>query len=75
MCIVSVISEALPNQGILWQYWPPQQILDLSEVIKKLDSIDKKLGLKDCNDPIKESFLSELAKRVEAIEKRLTTPL
>lgn len=75
MCIVSAVSEALPKQNIPWQQWPTQQILDLSEVIKKLDSIDKKLGLKDCNDSLKESFLSELANRVEAIEKRLTTPL
>jgi hypothetical protein len=42
----------------------------MAEVIRLLDSIDKKLGAKDCVDATKEKFLADLDARVKALEAR-----
>src|SRR5579863_5538870 len=74
MCIVSMISTGIPLQRPPYndlQTWPRQEILDLSEIIKRLDRIDKKLGLKDCKDDAKESFLKELEELVEKYKDKM----
>lgn len=74
MCIVSMITQEIPKQFPNWQQqFTPQQVVDLSEVLKKLDAIDKKLGAKDCKDESKAKFLEELAalrQRVEELESK-----
>ena len=73
MCFVSLVTTGIPNQpgyGRL-QNWPDQQLLDLSEVLKRLDKIDQALGLRDCKDQEKAAFLKELEDRVTDIEKKL----
>jgi hypothetical protein len=69
MCLVSVVVGAVGNQLPPLTQWPMQQVSEMQKVIKLLESIDKKLGVKDCYDPTKEGFLAELAKRVEALEQ------
>ena len=68
MCFVSLVSSGLQTQNQPFgqlQNWPPQQVIDLSEVIRRLDRIDQVLGLKDCKDEAKEKFLKELNDLVE----------
>jgi hypothetical protein len=45
-----------------------QQVTDMQRVVKLLESIDKKLGAKDCVDETKEGFLAALDARVKALE-------
>lgn len=70
MCFVSNISDGYYGQipFVPLQNWPPQQVIDLSEVIRRLDDIDKKLGLRDCMDDQKQKFMDELNIRLTKIE-------
>lgn len=70
MCAVSaVIGHAMQHfQGI--NTWPLQPAVDLSEVIKRLDKIDKALGSRDCHEPTKDEFLKTLEARIAELEKQ-----
>lgn len=69
MCVVSVIIKESQAQWGGIQGWPLQQVSEMQQIIQKLAEIDRKLGAKDCIDPVKEKFLADLDKRVEALEK------
>jgi len=63
MCFVSLVTSCFPNQVPPFhqlENWPKEQVLDLAEVLRRLDRIDKALGLRDCKDESKEKFLKEL---------------
>lgn len=68
MCLVSVVTQGAIGQLPPLNKWPMQQVSEMREVIRLLESIDRKLGAKDCVDETKESFLAELDKRVSALE-------
>lgn len=66
MCIVSAISDGWYRpSGDPYPYTPS------NPWTRRLDALDKKLGLRDCKDEQKEKFLAELAARVAEIEARL----
>lgn len=46
-------------------------VLLLNQAIKRLDEMDKRMGLRECKDEAKEKFLNELAVRVAQVEKDL----
>jgi|HubBroStandDraft_4_1064222.scaffolds.fasta_scaffold04643_1 hypothetical protein len=70
MCFVSVVTASIPNQYLApISQWDFQTVNDFQEVIKRLDAIDKRLGARDCVDPVKEKFFEELAARVAVLEK------
>lgn len=53
-----------------WPYqWPYQQAVDMAEILKRLDGLDKKLGVKDCFDPTKDEFIQKLKERIESLER------
>lgn len=70
MCVVSVITEAIGNQLPPLSQWNYQQVTDLSQVIKLLEGIDKKLGAKDCINENKQKFLDELDLRIRVLEAK-----
>lgn len=75
MCFVSLVATEFNQPGVgSIQSWPAQQVLDLSEVILKLDKIDKALELRNCQDAAKEKFLTDLIDRVNEIAKERTAP-
>lgn len=49
--------------------WSPESLNDLKEILKRLDELDKKLGLAHCEDPKKAEWLKGLEKRVKKLEK------
>lgn len=71
MCSVSMITNNFDKQYPPINQWPYQQAVDLSEVLKKLDDIDKKMGAKDCNETGKEAFFKALEDRIAALEAKV----
>jgi hypothetical protein len=69
MCLVSVVTQGAISQLPPVSQWGFQQVSEMSKVIQLLESIDKKLGAKDCVDETKQSFLDELAERVKVLER------
>lgn len=72
MCIVSMVTTGIQEQYPPLKQWPYQQVVDMSEVLKKLDALDKKLGNKECYEPVKDKFLQELAERLEHLEEQVS---
>ena len=68
MCVVSAITQSIPNNWGSPQNWPAQTVIDVDQILKKLDAIDKKLGAPECTDPNKDKFLADLERRVKALE-------
>ena len=68
MCMVSLMVEQAPQQWGQPSTWPHQTIVDVAEILRKLEAIDKKLGAPDCVDAKKEKFLRELDERLERLE-------
>lgn len=67
MCVVSAVTDYYKRAPI--ERWPAPQIVELSEILKKLDALDKKLGEPPCTDDRKEQFLKSLEARVAELEK------
>lgn len=70
MCVYSMVvdlGQELHKQypGQDWDWNTVQQFL---EVLRRLDEIDKKLGLKDCADEEKDAFMKKVFERVDALE-------
>ena len=66
MCTVSMVydfAHKLPPQ-----VWNPVIYNDFSELIRKLDEIDRKLGLPDCHDPKKAEFMKSVEERLKRLE-------
>jgi hypothetical protein len=71
MYIVSMVATGIKEQYPPIQQWTYPQVVDLTEVLKKLDKIDKQLGAKECHEPEKEKLLEQLAARVAELERQL----
>jgi|HubBroStandDraft_5_1064220.scaffolds.fasta_scaffold378542_2 hypothetical protein len=69
MCVMSVMIESAKEQWPPVRQWPYQQAVDMAEILKRLDGLDKKLGVKDCFDPTKDEFIQKLKERIESLEK------
>ena len=82
MCAVSMISDHYnqpyqnPMPAVLWPAavpptlpWTPDSFADLKEILKRLDALDKKLGLAHCDDPKKAKWMKAIEKRLKKIEK------
>jgi hypothetical protein len=67
MCVVSAMIDSSQQWGPI-QKWPYPVVQDMSDIIRRLAEIDKKLGAKDCFDPKKDSFIQELSERLAALE-------
>lgn len=75
MCIVSVVTTGAHTQLPPVNQWPVQDVLAMQRVIALLESIDKRLGAKDCQDEVKDKFLQELADRVRSLETKAAQTL
>lgn len=72
MCVVSMVVEGLQQQyPVPVQFWPPPTVLEVSDILKRLDAIDKKLGLRDCDDADKIVWRKQLDERVKALEREM----
>lgn len=68
MCFVSVMIETSKIQAPPVQQWSYESVLDMKEILRRLDAIDKKLELKDCFDPTKQEFMKQLDERLKVLE-------
>lgn len=57
MCVVSMLVDSTQRQWGQIQTWPSPVPQDMSEIIRRLAEIDKKLGARDCFDPKKDEFI------------------
>jgi hypothetical protein len=48
--------------------WTSSELLLLQEVIKKLDSLDKKFDQHDCKDDLKSDYVKALEARIKELE-------
>ena len=71
MCVVSMVVEGIQRQWPDPIYWPTPVVIDTKEIIDKLAEIDRKLGAKDCHDPVKDEFIRKLEERIKALEDKL----
>lgn len=69
MCVVSMIHDwasKLPTQT-----WDPN-LLDLyHDLLRRVNEIDAKLGLPNCESPEKAAFLKEIEERVKKLEEKV----
>lgn len=71
MCVLSMVADQYNRQFPDWhQKFNLDQFYDLSEVVKRLDALDKALNLKDCKDKEKEEFLKKLSDRIAELENK-----
>lgn len=75
MCVVSMVTGGLGEQ---YPKFPNPftlpQLADLSEVLKRLDALDKKLELRNCDEPGKAAFFEKLNARIEELERQQKKP-
>ena len=50
--------------------WDRAALDDLKDIIKRLDALDKKLGLAECEDPKKAEWMKGIEDRLKALETR-----
>ena len=67
MCTVSMIHDWAKN--IPDPQWTRPMFNEYNELIRRLDEIDKKLGLANCEDPEKAAFIKRIEKRLNKLEK------
>jgi len=71
MCAVSMVVDAFRQQYPDPKYIPYRDVTDMSEIIKKLDALDKKIiPHKPCVDDRKEEYLKKLEARIEELERK-----
>jgi len=81
MCAVSMISDVYgrqqPSNPITWPWpqtlpqtlpWTDDALKDLREILKKVDALDKKLGLAECEDPKKAEWMKSIEDRLKKLE-------
>lgn len=68
-----------PPQPIPWPQglpttlpWDRQALDDLKDILKRLDALDKKLGLAECEDPKKAEWMHGIEERLKALEAAAT---
>jgi hypothetical protein len=50
--------------------WDAQALADLKDILKRLDALDKRLGLAECEDPKKAEWMAAIEARVGKLERR-----
>lgn len=72
MCIASAITPALSQPGIWHQIgsMPYQGVVELRQILDRLDALDKKMGLLECRDAEKEAFFKALNELIAAKKPR-----
>ena len=88
MCAVSMIFDYYrqpttnPAQPIPWPSgvpdtlpWTNDTFKELKDIIKRLDELDKKLGLEHCEDPKKAKWMKKIEKRLRQLEHQKATSL
>jgi hypothetical protein len=68
MCMVSVVMDY--GRNIPQQQWTTPLWNDFSEVIRRLDALDKKLGEPECHDPAKAAWMREVEARLAKLETK-----
>lgn len=75
MCMVSMVTHGMGQEYPQFpQPFTLPQLVDLSEVLKRLDELDKKIGAKNCDEPGKAEFFEKLNARIEALERKQKKP-
>jgi len=81
MCAVSMVYDRFGTGGpnpppYVWPQtlpstlpWTPDAFAELKEIIKRLDALDKKLGLAECEDPKKAKWMATIEKRLKKLER------
>ncbi len=54
--------------------WTPETFAELKEIIKRLDELDKKLGLANCEDPKKAEWMKKVEERLALLELKNQHP-
>ena len=68
MCVMSMVTAGMGQQWPEPKFWPKQDLIDVAEILKRLDALDKKLGAPNCHEPIKEEFIKSLEQRIAKLE-------
>ena len=50
--------------------WTREAVDEFKEIIKRLDALDKKLGLEHCEDPKKAEWMQAIEARLKALETK-----
>ena len=82
MCAVSMVNDHYNHlatnvpQPWLWNQalppslpWTNESFSDLKDILKRLEQLDKKLGLANCEDPKKARWMKAVEKRLKQLEK------
>ena len=81
MCAVSMVSDFYNQRPVMptpvpWPSgipytlpWTPEALSYLKDILKRLDDLDKKLGLAHCEDPKKALWMKSIEKRVAKMEQ------
>ena len=66
---------APPPQPIPWPTgvpatlpWTREAVDEFKEIIRRLDALDKKLGLEHCEDPKKAEWMQQIEERLKRLE-------
>ena len=51
--------------------WTPSIWIDFTEILRKLDELDKKLGQPECHDPAKAAWMKEIEAKLAALEDKV----
>lgn len=62
MCVVSAVHQEAQTWPL--GYWNRDTFAEYQEIIRRLDAIDKALGLPDCGAEAKEKFVRDMAARL-----------
>lgn len=68
MCMVSAISNY--GQQIPRQQWTQNTFYDFTEILKRVEALDKKLDQPDCHDPAKAAWMREVEARLRKLEAK-----
>lgn len=63
MCFVSVITGAMPGQ-INPDLWTRPTFDTFADIVERLKQLDTSLGLPDCEDPAKATFMKDVEMRL-----------
>lgn len=73
MCVMSAVTFEATHQ------WPQldtitnlQLLIEIKDILKKLEALDKKFSTKDCVEPGKEEYISQLEARIAELEGQLS---
>lgn len=71
MCVISVVHD-FTAKWIPVETWTPNMLSEYEEILRRLEEIDKKLNLPECN-PDKARFLEQIRERLDSIEEKISS--